>query len=179
MFIQNLKVVQYIDVTNENIVQTVGVKEHSRSININKNKLVVAGPVDVTTYDKSGQVISTINSGIKHSTYISCYKSFLYYTNDGNSLICKTTSGEECFRFLHVDVRGIKGIACDKMGNIYVTGRTSDNVVQIKKDGSGLTILLSEDDGIQSPWYIDVSNDGKHIIVCQKEEKEILLFELK
>jgi 6-phosphogluconolactonase (cycloisomerase 2 family) len=65
------------------------------------------------------------------------------------------------------------------MGNIYVTGRTSDNVVQIKKDGSGHTILLSEDDGIQSPRYIDVSNDGKHIIVCQKEEKEILLFELK
>jgi hypothetical protein len=95
MFIQNLKAVQYIDVTNENIVQTIGVKEHSRSININKNKLVVAGPVDVTTYDKSGQVISTINSGIKHSTYISCYKSFLYYTNDGNSLIYKTTSGEE------------------------------------------------------------------------------------
>jgi len=134
---RDLKVVQYINVTNENIVQTVGVKEDSNSININKNKLVVAGPADVTTYDKSGQVISTINSGIMQTTYISCYKSFLYYTDDGNSLICKTTSDEMCFRFLHADVRGIMGIACDKMGNIYVTGQTSNNVVQIKKGWIG------------------------------------------
>jgi hypothetical protein len=176
---QDLEVVQYINVTNENIVQTVGVKGDSISININKNKLIVAGPADVTTYDKSGQVISTINSGIKQNTYISCYKLFLYHADDENSLICKTTSGEECFRFLHADVRGINGIACDKMGNIYVTGQTSNNVVQIKKDGSGHTILLSEDDGIQSPGYIDVSNDGKHIIICQKDWKEIRLFELK
>jgi hypothetical protein len=176
---RDLKVVQYINVTNEKIVQTVGVKEDSGSININKNKLIVAGSADVTTYDKSGQVISTINSGIEENTYISCYKSFLYYTDDGNSLICKTTSGEECFRFLHADVQGINGIACDKMGNIYVTGQTSNNVVQIKKDGSGHTILLSEDDGIQSPRYIDVSNDGRRIIVCQRGMKEFLLFELK
>ena len=176
---RDLKAVQYINVTNENIVQTVGVKADSVSININKNKLIVAGSADIATYDKSGQVISTINSGIEENMYISCYKSFLYYTDDGNSLICKTTSGEECFRFLHADVRGIRGIACDKMGNIYVAGQTSDNVVQIKKDGSGHTILLSEDDGIQSPRYIDVSNDGKHIIICQRGEKEILLFELK
>ena len=176
---RDLKVVQYINVTNENIVQTVGVKEGSSSININENKLIVARPVDITTYDKSGQVISTISTGIMQATYISCYKSFLYYTDDSNSLICKTTSDEECFRFLHADVKGINGIACDKMGNIYVTGQTSNNVVQIKKDGSGHTILLSEDDGIQSPGYIDVSNDGKRIIVCQRGMKEFLLFELK
>jgi hypothetical protein len=57
-------------------------------------------------------------------------------------------------------VEGINGIACDKMGNIYVTGQTSNNVVQIRKDGSGHTILLSEDDGIQSPRYIDVKQDN-------------------
>jgi hypothetical protein len=176
---RDLKAVQYINITNENIVQTVGVNGDSFSLNINKNKLIVAGSADIATYDKSGQVISTINSRIKQYTHISCYKSFLYYTDDGNSLICKTTSGEECFRFLHADVKGINGIACDKMGNIYVTGQTSNNVVQIKKDGSGHTILLSKDDGIQSPEYIDVSNDGKHIIICQKGWKEIILFELK
>jgi hypothetical protein len=55
------------------------------------------------------------------------------------------------------------GIDTDRQGNVYVVGRTSNNILRLSPDGQNSDIIMKEEDGISFPRTLCFSRDFKKL----------------
>ncbi|XP_063401775.1 uncharacterized protein LOC134685999 [Mytilus trossulus] len=169
----------HIDSTDTYQTRIIPIKADLQSIYICKDKLIAADLNTITIYDTFGIALCEIIEGIDVDTYIHCDNKDILYVSDNSSIVKKHENGAEQFRFSHRDLNGARGITSDNIsGNIYVTGHNSNNIVHISEDGLNHQVLLGEKDKILDPRYIDVSKDGKYLVLTNQNGKELLLFEI-
>ncbi|XP_052089949.1 tripartite motif-containing protein 45-like [Mytilus californianus] len=168
-----------IDSTDTNQTRVIHIKSGVQSIYFCRGKLYAADSKTITIYDKSGIAIREIKDAIGENTYIHCDYKDVLYVSDKSSIVKKAENGQDQFRFTHRDLNGARGITSDNMSdNIYVTGSDSNNILQISGDGLKHQVLLEEKDGILNPRFIDVSKDGKYLVITNQDGKELLLYEI-
>ncbi|CAG2222914.1 unnamed protein product [Mytilus edulis] len=168
-----------IDSTDTNQTRNIPIKPGVRSICFCKGKLYASDLKTINIYDESGIFLREIKGEISAYTYIHCDSKNILYVADKSSIVKKAENGQEQFRFSHHDLIGARGITSDNIsGNVYVNGYESNNIVQISGDGLYHQVLLEKKDGILNPRYIDVSKDGKYLVLTNEDGKELLLFEI-
>jgi len=98
--------------------------------------------------DKS--VSDIINSNMSYVYYIATSGDKLYYTCLYTDTVrCCDLDGTPQWEFNdELVLTGSCGISVDNDGNVYVVGRTSNNVVVISPDGQRHRQLLSSQDGL-------------------------------
>jgi DNA-binding beta-propeller fold protein YncE len=63
-----------------------------------------------------------------------------------------------------------RGITVDNDGNVYVTGRDSNNVVVISPDGQRHKQLLSSKDGLVEPHVLDYERSTNKLLVVNRRD---------
>ncbi|CAG2232717.1 unnamed protein product [Mytilus edulis] len=110
---------------------------------------------DITTENMDTEINITISG---HKLYYSSYK---YHT-----VVCCDMQGAKQWTFKNeIVLKNPLGISTDNAGNVYVVGFQSNNVVVISPDGQTHRELLTERDGLDSPWSINFRKETNQLLV--------------
>jgi DNA-binding beta-propeller fold protein YncE len=67
----------------------------------------------------------------------------------------------------------------DTKGNMYVSsGRRNTVSVLFGDDRSIATVILTEKDGLTQPSILHISPNGKHLLVINNDNRQMLLFDI-
>jgi len=119
-------------------------------------------------------IISSDMSGIY---YVATSGDKLYYTDEHtHSVTCCDLHGTTQWKFKDECVlRGPRGISVDNDGNVYVAGRSSNNVVVFSSDGHRHRQLLSSKDGLIQPTVLDFDKSTNRLLVVNESESAFIL----
>ena len=120
--------------------------------------------------DKS--VSDIINRDMSYVIYLATFGDKLYYTNwNTGTVTCCDLQGTTQWEFKDERVlRYPRGITVDNDGNVYVTGRDSNNVVVISPDGQRHKQLLSSKDGLVNPHVLDYERSTNKLLVVNRRD---------
>lgn len=90
--------------------------------------------------------------------------SVLYYC-EGQEVICQSVDGEELMRYKIPSITAPRGIALDKVGNIYVCGVDSKNVCVVSKDDKSCRVLMSDIEDMDEPYAIGFDLSGTKFFI--------------
>ncbi|VDI48096.1 Hypothetical predicted protein [Mytilus galloprovincialis] len=89
----------------------------------------------------------------------------LYGVIDESSLSCYKNNGEHIWTFTHRKIDEAWGLPLDKNGCIYIAFSNNNSIVVVSPDGKRCSSILSEHDGIHSPWSIDINTESGLMMV--------------
>lgn len=120
--------------------------------------------------DRAGKIINKVS--LQNSSCASEYLGIclgssiplVYLTGRQNGVTCFRVDGEMVFQYQSDELKGSKGIYVDSVGNSFVCGTQSHNVVVITDDGRKHGELLTSKD-IAKPMCIDYRPEDDTLIV--------------
>ncbi|XP_071177796.1 protein wech-like [Mytilus edulis] len=97
------------------------------------------------------------------------------YTKD--NIYCIKEDGTIIFTFSSKNLKGPDGITSDGKGNIYIVGRSSNNIHRLSSDGTSSEVVLRQEDGLNEPIAICFSKDYRKLLVSNNEGRTISVFD--
>ncbi|XP_063398529.1 uncharacterized protein LOC134683270 [Mytilus trossulus] len=100
-------------------------------------------------------------------SYVTMFDDKIYHTNNqANSVTCYDLQGTVEWTFQNERVlRGLRGVAVDNDGNVYVVGELSKNVVVISTDGHQYKEIATVSDGLSQPISLDYNRKTNQLLV--------------
>jgi sugar lactone lactonase YvrE len=99
----------------------------------------------------------------------------IYYT-DCNKVSCITKDGSNVFTFCSPDLKCADGIDTDRQRNVYVVGRTSNNILRLSPGGQNSDIIMKKEVGIIDPLTLCFSRDFKKLFVSNKSGTQVVVY---
>ncbi|CAC5397851.1 unnamed protein product [Mytilus coruscus] len=123
-------------------------------INASLSKLYIAYKSEIIVMDINGhdvQYLKTLqmSGGVIQAFSVGRNDDVYYAIAD--RLYCMKDYGEEVFLYQTKDLIDVSGIALDAEGNVYICGKTSNNIHVLKQKDSSVQVLLREGNGLQKP----------------------------
>ena len=144
-----------------------------------KDQLITIGfrdRIDIINKQGGGTVVSFVASSPKF-LYIDSESRLFYY--ESNKIVCRSMEGKELFSHTNDYIANIRGMTLDTKGNIYVSsGRRNTVSVLSGDDRSIATDILTEKDGLTQPSFVHFSPNGKHLLVINNDNMQMLLFDI-
>lgn len=120
--------------------------------------------------------ISTIVKFELSFGYIDVHNKRMYYTDrDTNVVTCSDMEGQLVWTFKDETVlKEPCGISVDAQGFVYVISRENSSVVVLSTDGQDKRVLLSNADGLKSPWVLHYDKLRNRLLVANEEASAFL-----
>jgi hypothetical protein len=168
-FIAQTKIsVEYID-------ECAGVTWVYDNVYVSGNDSNDRGSINIL--DSNGRHINSVSSISSTNTvyYIHHRDNNIYYT-DCSNVNCIKKDGSNIFTFSSPDLKCADGIDTNRQGNVYVVGRTSNNILRLSPDGQNSDIIMKEGDGISDPVTLCFSKDFKKLFVSNEIGKRVAVY---
>ena len=75
-------------------------------------------------------------------------------------------------------ISGGIGLAVDRQGHVYISGRDSSDIQRLSLDGAFRDIVLSKNDGVDRPHAIAFNNDFSKLFIIDRDET-VLVYSCK
>ncbi|XP_063437080.1 E3 ubiquitin-protein ligase TRIM39-like [Mytilus trossulus] len=164
-----------IDIETTKIKKCIALPSSNYGIALHENRLIYVG------HTKGIYAINPLNESITDivqnempsDCYIATFKDRIYHTNWGkNTVTCYNVQGKILWTFQENCVlANPHGIDVDEIGNLYVVGTNSRNVVVISSDGQRYKEILSASDGLRQPFTLHFSESKKQLLVAESSDK--------
>jgi len=161
----DVKSIQFINTTNNTKNKQIKIGERYISVTAAKDKIFIG---------RKGRVLilNTDGSRVREVITDDDYNSDLLYNEQNDQLLlrgfgtlrCINLDGHVIYRY---EISGYLGLAVDRQGHVYTGGYNSDDIQRFSPDGTFRDIVLSEDDGIDSPGGITFNNDFTKLFIIQ------------
>ena len=116
--------------------------------------------------DPKSQLIDQVNISTGDFKNISLRDGTIKCT-DWSTICCFTLKGQKIWDFKDQSVlRKAKGIALDKISNVYVAGIETNNVVILSPDGKNCRQILTQSDGLDGPCSLRINLHRSELLVC-------------
>ncbi|VDI36082.1 Hypothetical predicted protein [Mytilus galloprovincialis] len=141
---------------------------------------VVVNPQGIVVMDLTGKTLNTIDINVLYNIvyYMTTTVDKIYYTNGRNNTVhCCSMTGQEIWVFKDQSISQPRGISVDNNQNVFVIGRSSNNLTVIKHDGKDSKVLLTDRDGLNNPMAV-YYNKGKNIVCLGLKETSIALYQV-
>lgn len=159
--------ISIVDINTTKILRTLPVKENCHGICFADGKLVVSLANKLLQFlDLSGNVLSTV-SKMGFATYCSVTNNKIYYAaHDNDEVYCCDLNGSVKWKFSLKKNCFPRGITHDDFGNIFVACKTANKVIVIESNGKESRVLLTSDDGLNTPRVVHYNHKNDTLIVC-------------
>lgn len=138
---------------------------------------VVVGWTSIHVMDLSGKVMRVLSSPVVMQS-IETDVDRLYYSDDYH-VYCCDLQGQVIWQFTDSNIRGVRSISTDGIGNVYITSYLSQNVIVVSPGGLHSKELLTRDDGIHFPIAIHCNRSDDSLVVCNKDNGIVHLFNIE
>lgn len=108
--------------------------------------------------------------------YVTTFSYNVYQTRPSkNTVICYDLTGNTQWTFKNDNVlKYPAGISVDKVGNVFVVGHLSNNVVVISGDGKRHREVLSSKDGLSNPWALHYNQFTDQLLVANVHSNAVI-----
>jgi len=164
----DVKSIQFINTTNNTKNKQIKIGERYISVTAAKDKIFIG---------RKGRVLilNTDGSRVREVITDDDYNSDLLYNEQNDQLLlrgfgtlrCINLDGHVIYRY---DISGHRGLAVDRQGHVFISGYVSNDIHRLSPDGTFRDIVLSEDDGIDSPGGITFNNDFTKLFIINRGE---------
>ncbi|CAG2214486.1 unnamed protein product [Mytilus edulis] len=165
----SVKQAKLVDIQQNKIIQTIKVSHNFYGVASDSETLVISGDRQCTRLNLN-DMSHTILEGMEGVGRISLFHGNIYGTIPLKTKVCcfKST-GEPLWTFTHKDIDSPVGMSLDMNGFVYIVSRGNNGVLVVSPDGKTCKTILSEADGINRSWAIDIHKEtGMMIVPCQK-----------
>jgi hypothetical protein len=143
-----------------------------------KDQLIAIGfhdRIDIVNKPGGGTVVSFVASSPKF-LYIDSESRLFYY--ESNKIVCRSMEGKELFSHTNDYLADISGMTLNTKGNICVSSGGRNTVSVLFGDRSMTTDILTKKDGLTRPSFVHFSPNGKHLLVINNNNIQMLLFDI-
>ncbi|XP_071121446.1 uncharacterized protein [Mytilus edulis] len=170
--------ISLIDIKLKTVKKTINVGSRNDGIALKDKALIYCGREKglkkISLSDDS--VCTIINSGLSIMSYVTtCNDKIIYTENNMNTVTCTSLQGQIHWIFMDESILTYPlGVSVDNVGNVYVVGRDSCNVVVISLDGQRHRQILSARDGLEYPSVLHYNLLTNKLLVANVKEKAFL-----
>jgi DNA-binding beta-propeller fold protein YncE len=179
IIMNELNVVEFVDFKNGNQQYTTAYHQGNVTSMAIKDQRIAIGfhnRIDIVNKTGGGTVVSFVASSPKF-LYIDSESRLFYY--ESNKIVCRSMEGKELFSRTNDDLADIRGMTFDTKGNIYVSSGGRNTVSVLSGDDRSITTdILTEKDGLTQPSFVHFSPNGKHLLVINNNNMQMLLFDI-
>ncbi|XP_052065865.1 uncharacterized protein LOC127705577 [Mytilus californianus] len=164
-----------IDLKKKQIKKTISLDSNIYGIALKDNRLMYSaedkGIQMINPYDES--ISDIVRDKMPSNCYIATFEHQTYQTNSlTNTVNCYDQHGKSQWTFHNESIlRSPRGISVDTIGNLYVTGVRSRNVVVISPDGRRYREVLATSDCPSEPFSLFYNNSKKQLLVANCEDE--------
>ena len=97
-----------------------------------------------------------------------------FIVSDAYRIVCVSREGLNRWEYL-LDLDYVYGIACDEYDNIIIAQRVSNTISLLDSEGSLLSTILTEDDGIIDPIPLAIDHHG-NLWIGQEDEVKVVKY---
>ncbi|XP_052065205.1 uncharacterized protein LOC127704999 [Mytilus californianus] len=172
------KCLTIIDIQNKLLKEDIAVTNYCYGIAVKDTQLICSasgkGIQLIDPYNNSTREI--VRDTLPKFCYVTRFGDKIYHTNSTtNSITCYDLHGSVQWTFKNVSVlNGARGITVDNVGNVYVAGTTSNNVVVISADGQQHKEILTASDGLSGPNALDYCKSTDMLLVANCRNSAML-----
>ncbi|XP_063426335.1 uncharacterized protein LOC134710083 [Mytilus trossulus] len=158
-----------VDTEKNKIIQTIPLPHHCYGVASDGSTLVISDSERRCTAVNLNDMSHTIIEGIGGVGHISLFQGNIYGNKHVEQKVCcYKITGELLSTFQHQDIVIPRGITLDKNGFVYIVSRGNNSIVVVSPDGKASQTILSESDGIERPWAIDINRETGLMIVSSE-----------
>jgi hypothetical protein len=169
--------IQFINTTNntkENKIEFIG--EWCWSVTAVKDKIYIGASDKVLILNTDGSRVREITPDGHNHNLLYNERNDQLLLRQNERLCCINLDGHVIYRY---DISGLRGLAVDQQGYVYISGEDSDDIHRLSPDGTFRDIVLSEHDGVDKPLNITFNNDFTKLFIINEDGKTVLVYSCK
>lgn len=185
----NNKTIQIVSLyRNMELNRQMEMDHHCLGIACNAGKMYVSDEgTKLYIYNMSGLLIRTVENdsagkGIfsrNRHIAINMTEGRVYVADADRGLVTLDDLGNYIATFTDPELQWAQGVCSDEIGNIFVCGWKSNNVIQIGPDGHKLGEILKASDGITRPLALCVDATHTRLILTQMDTDHVYTYVLQ
>jgi hypothetical protein len=169
--------IQFINTTNNTKDNKINIGEVCYGVTAVKDKIYIGGHNKVIILNIDGSLVRKIatHDGINYNLLYNERNDQLLLRQEGR-LCCINLDGHVIYRY---DISGLRGLAVDQQGHVYISGRDSHDIHRLSPDGTFRDIVLSKHDGVDRPRSITFNNDFTKLFIINNRGETVLVYSCK
>ncbi|XP_052097517.1 uncharacterized protein LOC127732530 isoform X2 [Mytilus californianus] len=162
-----------VDIEKNKIIQTINLSHDCYGVASDGETFVICTTDRQSTRVNLNDMSHTILEGMEGVERISLFQGNVYWTiSSENKVCCLKSTGEPLWTFQHQDIDIPVGITLDMNGFVYIVSSRNNSVVVVSPDGKTCKTILSEADGIECPYQIDINKETRIMIVSSQVRED-------
>ncbi|CAC5391103.1 unnamed protein product [Mytilus coruscus] len=156
-----------VDVEKNKTIQTIELFHYCYGVASDGRNLIISSDNNKIIKLNLDDMSQTIyKKGVEELYYISLFQGIITGTTSSqNKICCCKSTGEPLWKFQPQDIAEPGGLTYDKNGFVYIASHGNNSIVVVSPDGKTCKTILSEVDGIKSPWAIDINREKGMMVV--------------
>jgi hypothetical protein len=175
--------VLFIDVTSNKIVKSVKVSKRCYGIDCDGEIIVPSflhGDFHAfCTMDLEGNILCPVKTLSGRSSCIALFAKHIYNADyQQGTLSCYRVNGDLLWSSKQGYMPGIRGLSIDRHGFVYAACSKSKQVMVISQDGKQSRVILSQDDGMDEMFAVNIDRKTSTLLVCDWSNGTAFLFQI-
>ena len=170
------KSIQFINTTNNTKDKKIKIGEMCYGVTAVKDNVFISGKDKVFILNTDGSPVREVKAdgGYNYSLMYNERNDQLLLRQNGR-LRCINLDGHAIYR---CSISGGIGLAVDRQGHIYISGRDSNDMHRLSPDGTFRDRVLSKNDGVDGPYAITFNNEFSKLFILDRDET-VLVYSCK
>ncbi|XP_053390772.1 uncharacterized protein LOC128553624 [Mercenaria mercenaria] len=185
----NNKTIQFVSLGNQmTITRQMKMNHHCFDITYKDDKLYITDDADsLYIHDMAGNVLQTVtgNNIRKNMFANSRFIAFsdvdekMFVASWHKGLVIIDGKGNHCQTITDSELNVASGVCTDRRGNLFVSGFSSNNVIQIGRDGKKLGVVVKSSDGLTSPLSLCFDMRQSKLVITQYNSDVVKIIHLQ
>lgn len=157
--------IQIVNMKAKSPEKIIAIGKKCHGIKFISGSFILSCGSEIVKVDINGVLIKRFVLPSTDAWYVTVIRDIIVYTSkDGNSVNAITENGMELFSYRNPKMKKTAGIQSDNQGNLYVSSRGSDIILQLDTSGNLIRILFQNDD-LKLPQFILLSEENRRCFI--------------
>ncbi|XP_053390774.1 uncharacterized protein LOC128553626 [Mercenaria mercenaria] len=184
----NIKTIQFVSLGKQmTTTRQIKVNHICFGIAYKDDKLYITDTgISLYIHDMTGNILQTVTRDNVGQILFSYPRTVAFSDIDDKVFVASWIKGlviidgheKNCQTFTDSELNVASGVCTDRRGNLFVSGYSSNNVIQIGRDGKKMGVVVNSSDGLVKPESICFDTRQCKLLITQRDNDTIKVISL-